>query len=44
MKFRYYVQCANGRWSEVNYSFYMSYDGKKIKSPCNILKQLNKEE
>lgn len=44
MKFKYYVQCANGRWSEVNYIFYMFYDGNKIKSPLNILKRLNKEE
>lgn len=44
MKFRYYVQVANGKWSEVNYSFYMSYKGNKTKSPCNILKKLNGEE
>lgn len=44
MKFRYYVQVANGRWSEVNYKFYVCYKGNKTKSPRNILDRLNREE
>lgn len=41
MKFRYYVQLASGRWSEVNYSFYEAYKGNKKRSPFNILDKLN---
>lgn len=41
LKFRYYVQLASGRWSEVNYDFYNSYKGNKKRSPFNILNDLN---
>ena len=44
MSCRYYVQCASGKWSEVNYSFYISYRGNKIKSPLNILDRLNRDK
>ena len=41
MKTRYYVQCSSKRWCEVNYTYYLTHKGKKLKSPFNILNKLN---
>ena len=42
MNFRYYIKEVYGRWREVPYSVYRTFKGEKTKSPCNILKELNK--
>ena len=36
MKQRYFVRLASGKWSEVNYKFYVEYDGEKKKSIFDI--------